>query len=56
MTRDERRLDDLTARLAARTDGEGKPRPGFKNNVIALRAKIAVLQARIAQAGGGIAP
>lgn len=37
------RLDKLTARLRARTDREGKPLPGYRENVAALKAEIAML-------------
>ena len=40
------RIAKLLARLAARTDREGKPRPGYAENVAAIRAELAVLEKR----------
>jgi hypothetical protein len=40
------RLEDLRAKLAARTDPTGKPRPGYKQNCEALRAEINRLSAQ----------
>lgn len=37
------RLEKLIARVQARTDRSGEPLPGYKQNVAALRAEIAVL-------------
>lgn len=34
--------------IAARTDGAGKPKPGYKKNVEMLRTEIARLEARTA--------
>jgi hypothetical protein len=42
-TRTTHRLEKLMARLKARTDRHGDPMPGFKQNVAALRAEIALL-------------
>lgn len=42
----ETELDVLRRKLAARTDGAGKPKPGFEQNVSAVRARIAELEAQ----------
>lgn len=39
------RLTQLLGKLAARTDHDGAPRPGYAGNVAALRAEIATLEA-----------
>jgi hypothetical protein len=36
----EPRIDVLRRRLAARTDSDGKPLPGFAENVAAIKAEI----------------
>lgn len=41
----EKRITELTARLAGRTNAEGKPMKGYKRNVEALKAEIARLTA-----------
>lgn len=38
------RIDDLNAKLAARTDSEGKALPGYGRNVIAIKAELERLQ------------
>lgn len=38
------RLALMKARIAARTDGKGKPLPGYKRNVEALKAEVARLE------------
>lgn len=38
------RLDALRAKLAARTDHEGKAKPGFGENVALIKAEIARLE------------
>lgn len=43
------RLEVLRRRLAARTDHRGKPLPGFKENVAALREEIARLEGEDAE-------
>lgn len=43
-THEMRRLQKLMDRLQARTNHEGSPLPGYKQNVAALRAEIAQLQ------------
>ena len=40
------RLEDLQRRLAGRTLGDGKPRPGYKKNVLALQNEIRRLSAQ----------
>lgn len=40
----ESRIDVLRRRLAARTDADGKPLPGFAENVAAIREEIARLE------------
>ena len=46
-------LESLRQRLASRTDAEGKPLKGYKNNVIAIRAAIASLETALAAPAGG---
>ena len=40
------RLEELRTKLAARTDGSGKPRPGYKQNCAAIRNEINRLSAQ----------
>lgn len=39
------RTQQLRDMLAARTDGQGRPRPGFKRNVEAIHAELRRLEA-----------
>lgn len=41
------RMEKLTQRLQARTDHEGNPLAGYRQNVAALRAEIAILQEKM---------
>ncbi len=41
---EEPRLEVLRRRVAARTDHDGKPLPGFAENVAAIREEIARLE------------
>lgn len=41
------RIDLLTRRLRARTNHEGKPLPGYKENVASIRAELAQLTERM---------
>lgn len=42
----EPRIDVLRRWLTARTDADGKPLPGFAENVAAIREEISILEAR----------
>jgi hypothetical protein len=46
MTYFQRRIDQLAHRLKARTKADGTARPGFEQNVAALRAEIEQLTER----------
>lgn len=43
----EDRLTDLRKKLRARTDGRGDPMPNYGENVAAIRAEIARIEARM---------
>lgn len=45
----ERRVQRLEERLKARTKADGKPRPGYEQNVAAIRAELDLLNERIAK-------
>lgn len=45
------RIQELKAMLEARTDGQGKARPGYKRNIIAVQAEIRRLEAELARGG-----
>lgn len=40
----QRRMERLISKLKARTNHEGEPLPGYKQNVASIRAEIATLQ------------
>lgn len=44
------RKEKLLARLSARIDHEGKPRPGYAESVANIRAELAMYEERSAQA------
>lgn len=46
-TQAERRFEILKQRLQARTQRDGEPLPGFKQNVAAIRAELAIMQEQI---------
>lgn len=46
------RKEDLLAMLRARTNHEGKPRPGYASNVAAIRAELEQMQAAEKKEGG----
>lgn len=43
------RKERLLAKLAARTDHEGKPKPGFAENVASIRAELSMIEESIAR-------
>lgn len=44
-------MEKLTDRLRARTDHDGKPLYGYRQNVAQIRAEISILQEQMDQAG-----
>lgn len=46
------RMEKLADRLRARTDHEGNPLPGYRQNVAAIRAEIAEIQEAMEAASG----
>lgn len=48
------RMERVTEMLRARTDADGNPKPGYKQNVAHVRAELAILQEQIDNAGVNI--
>lgn len=42
------RKDDLLRKLSARLDGMGRPKPGYAENVAAIRAELDMMEQRAA--------
>lgn len=49
MTYEERRIQKLQERLKARTKHDGTPRPGFEQNVAAIRSELEMMSERYTQ-------
>lgn len=47
MTPLERKMNDLQRKMSARTKPDGKPRPGYEQNVAQIRAEMEIISGRI---------
>lgn len=53
MTSITRRIEQLADKLQARTNHEGKPLPGYTQNVASIKAEMAQLQERLGNRNDG---